>query len=181
MIYNGVKASLVPGTGTRRRSEESFLLSPYLACLISIPDRPAAAWTETRVFATSTTRETASTRPGEQRTYRSRVGSIRIILEDPRQAEVGHFADQVAVHEDVARCQVPVHIAQVSEVSHASTDASQYAHQLDDVELPVVFLETTQPRHYLGLLAGSPAGTESARRLGFCSHSCVREGELCPH
>ena len=45
--------------------------------------------------------------------YRGGVRSVGVILEDAGEAEVRHFADQVAVDQDVAGSQVPVHVTQV--------------------------------------------------------------------
>ena len=45
--------------------------------------------------------------------YRSGVCSLRVVLQDSGQAEVRHLTHQVAVDQDVARCQVSVNVAHV--------------------------------------------------------------------
>lgn len=73
-------------------------------------------------------------------THSGSVNSLGVIVDHSGQAKVGHFTDKVAVDEDVARRQVPVHVAHVREVAHASGDATQHTDQLDHSELPVMFL-----------------------------------------
>ena len=70
------------------------------------------------------------------------VGGIwRVVLQESRQAKVGHLADQVAVDQDVACGQVAVDVVHVGQVLHARGDATQHAHQLDHCELTVVLLQ----------------------------------------
>ena len=84
--------------------------------------------------------------------YRSGVCSLRVVLQDSGQAEVRHLTHQVAVDQDVACSQVPVDVAQVCQVGHASCNATQHAHQLDNGELAIVPLEErkrgTQRLHF---------------------------------
>ena len=83
------------------------------------------------------------------------VGGVgRVVLQEARQAEVRHLADQVAVDQDVAGGQVAVDVVHVTQVLHPRRDASQHAHQLDHRELPVV------------LLWGGAQGVEDHRERG---------------
>ena len=69
------------------------------------------------------------------------VRSLRVVLQHSGKAEVGHLAHQVAVDQDVSRCQVPVNVAHVRQVLHTRGDATQHADQLDPCELGIVFLQ----------------------------------------
>lgn len=75
-------------------------------------------------------------------TYRGGVGAFRVVLQHARQPEVGHFALQLAVDEDVAGGQVAVDVVHVGEVLHALRDATQHAHQLVRGQLTIVVLQT---------------------------------------
>lgn len=68
-----------------------------------------------------------------------RVG--RVLVQEAREAEVGNLAHQVAVDEDVARCQVAVDVVHVGEVLHSGRDSSQHADELRHREPAVVELE----------------------------------------
>ena len=48
--------------------------------------------------------------------YPCGVRSLRVVLQDSGQAEVGHFRHEVTVHQDVTSCQVPVDVAHVGQV-----------------------------------------------------------------
>lgn len=78
--------------------------------------------------------------PGVFSTHSGGVDGLGVIVDHSGQAEVGHFTDEVAVDEDVARRQVPVHVAHVREVAHPGGDAAQHTDQLDYRELPVMLL-----------------------------------------
>ncbi len=69
------------------------------------------------------------------------ISSLRVVLQDSRQAEVWHFADQIAVDQDVASCQVSVNIAHVWQILHTRGDATQHADQLDACKLGIMFLK----------------------------------------
>lgn len=73
-------------------------------------------------------------------THGGGVDRLRVVVDHPGQAEVGHFAYEVAVDQDVARGQISMDVAHVGEVAHPRRDAPQHPHQLDDCELAVVFL-----------------------------------------
>lgn len=77
---------------------------------------------------------------GDISTHGGSVDSLRVIVDHSGQPKVGHFTDEVAVDEDVACCQVAVHVAHVGEVAHAGGNATQHTDQLDHRELAVVFL-----------------------------------------
>ena len=77
-------------------------------------------------------------------THAGGVGGVRVVLQDSGQAEVRHLTHQVAVDQDVACSQVPVDVAQVCQVGHASCNATQHAHQLDDGELTIVPLDKSK-------------------------------------
>ena len=68
------------------------------------------------------------------------VGSLGVVLQHAGHAKIGHLTDQVAVDQDVARRQVPVHVAHLRQVLHARGDATQHANQLDRGELPIIQL-----------------------------------------
>lgn len=74
-------------------------------------------------------------------THGGGVDRLGVVVDHPGQAEVGHFAYEVAVDQDVARGQISMDVAHVGEVAHPRRDAPQHPHQLDDRELAVVFLE----------------------------------------
>lgn len=78
------------------------------------------------------------------KTHTGGVGSVRVVLQDPGQAEVWHLTHQVAVDQDVPGRQVSVDVAQVGQVGHPSGDAPQQPHQLDDGELTIVSLQEEQ-------------------------------------
>lgn len=78
-----------------------------------------------------------------------RVG--RVLIQKAREAEVGNFAHQVAVNEDVACCQVAVDVVHVGEVLHSGRDASQHADELRHREPTVVQLEREPQRHVMSL------------------------------
>lgn len=79
-------------------------------------------------------------------THGGGVDRLGVVVDHPRQAEVGHFAYEVAVDQDVARSQISMDVAHVGEVAHARRNAPQHPHQLDDRELAVVFLEADVER-----------------------------------
>lgn len=69
------------------------------------------------------------------------VGGVgRIVLQVAREAEVGHFAHQVAVDQDVSGSQISVHVIHLCKVLHPGGDSSQHSHQLYHCELPIVLL-----------------------------------------
>ena len=75
------------------------------------------------------------------RSYPCGVGCLRIVLQDPGESKVRHFAHKVTVDQDVPSSKVSVHIAHVGQVLHACGDAPQHAHDLNHSELPIVFLQ----------------------------------------
>ncbi|TNN78175.1 hypothetical protein EYF80_011680 [Liparis tanakae] len=78
--------------------------------------------------------------------FKETVGRLRVVLQNPTQAKVGHLTHQVAVDQDVPSCQVSVDVAHVGQVLHPGGDAAQHAHQLDHRELTVVFLQAQSRR-----------------------------------
>lgn len=72
--------------------------------------------------------------------YPCGVSCLRVVLQDAGHAEVRHFADQVAVDQNVASSEVPVHVAHVRQVLHPWANATQHPHQLDDCESAIVLL-----------------------------------------
>ena len=82
-----------------------------------------------------------SVSPDGRDTYSGGVGSVRVVLQHPGQAEVRHFTHQVAVDQDVPGRQISVDVAHVGEVFHAGGDATQNTHQLDDGELAIILLQ----------------------------------------
>lgn len=73
-------------------------------------------------------------------TYGGCVSSIWVVLQHPRQTKVWNLADQIAVDQDVPRSQVPVDVAEIRQIRHAGSDASEDPDQLNDGELTVVSL-----------------------------------------
>lgn len=72
--------------------------------------------------------------------YPCGVSCLRVVLQDPGHAEIRHFADQVAVDQDVASSEIPVHVAHVRQVLHPRANATEHPHQLDDCESAIVLL-----------------------------------------
>lgn len=101
------------------------------------------------------------------RTHSGSVDSLRVVVDHSGQAEVGHFTDEVAVDEDVARRQVAVHVAHIREVAHACSNATQHSDQLDNCELAVMFLrqnntsnQTLISNHKIKIHFVSPANNQ---------------------
>ena len=74
-------------------------------------------------------------------THAGGVGALRVVLQHSGQAEVRHLTLQVVVDQDVAGSQVPVNVAHVRQVLHASGDAMHHAHQLEGGHLAITILK----------------------------------------
>lgn len=69
------------------------------------------------------------------------VGGVwSVVFQEAWQAEVGYFAHQIAVDQDVPSCQISMDIVHVTEVFHSSCYATKHSHQLDYCELPIILL-----------------------------------------
>lgn len=84
--------------------------------------------------------------PTSQQTHqRAGVGGVGgVLLQEAGQAEIRHFAHQVAVDQDVPGGQVSVDVAHFCQVLHAGGNAPQHPHQLDGSKLAVVHLPKKQ-------------------------------------
>lgn len=72
--------------------------------------------------------------------YPCGISCFRVVLKHPGHAEVRHFADQVAIDQNVPRGQIPMHVTHVRQILHPRPNATEHAHQLDDREAAVILL-----------------------------------------
>ena len=108
---------------------------------------------------------------------RAGVGRVRrILLQEARQAEVGHLAHQVAVDQDVAGGQVPVDVTHLCQVLHARGDATQHTNELDHSKLTIVLLEI-QIKYCLTYHTQLPPGINKVFLI-LILHGVVHEGEM---
>lgn len=90
-------------------------------------------------------------RKKKKNTHSRCIDSLRIVVDDSRQAKVRYFTHKVAVDEYVPCSQISMDVSHVGEIPHSCCNAPQHSHQLDDCELTIMFLkkkknQTSWPR-----------------------------------
>lgn len=94
-------------------------------------------------------------------THTCGVCPLRVVLQHPGQAEVGHFTLQGVVDQDVASSQITVHITHVREILHACSDATQHAHQLEGGKLTIVVLTGENVHRFISSFVIKPKSHQS--------------------
>lgn len=84
-------------------------------------------------------------------TYSCCIGAFSIILQDTWEAEIWHFALQVAVNQNIPCCEVSVNVAHVREVFHPSSYSTQHPYQLIWRDLSITVLRENK-KHSTTLL-----------------------------
>lgn len=80
-------------------------------------------------------------RKKKKNTHSRCIDSLRIVVDDSRQAKVRYFTHKVAVDEYVPCSQISMDVSHVGEIPHSCCNAPQHSHQLDDCELTIMFLK----------------------------------------
>lgn len=73
-------------------------------------------------------------------TYSSRIGSLRIVLQHSRQAEIWDFTLQFAIDQNIASGEVPMNVVHVWEVLHSCRYAVEHSHKLVRGKVPIMVL-----------------------------------------